>query len=141
MMHMDHTFLSYPLPGSINILPVQIVQVEPYAVSDCDTNLCHVVLFLVTLLCSSQTSGWTWQEYHVAAIADGSQLNPWQILPNDLHDGYSLDCPADNGNSGQASCIINEMHKVIDLIGTEYYYYCCTEQCNHCQQSKASKGS
>ena len=58
--------------GSALVSPVPIVQVKPYAVSDCDTNLCHAAVFPVTLIPSSHAFGWIWKEYHVVAIADGT---------------------------------------------------------------------
>ena len=119
MMNMVQMFPSSACQGSVFASPVLIAQVEPYAVSDCDTDLCHAVAFPVTLIRSSHALGWTWREYHVLAIDDGIQLNIRKILPNGAHDGCSLHCAVDNGNSRQASYIINEMHKVTDLICSE----------------------
>jgi hypothetical protein len=119
MVNMDQTFPSIAFQRSVFVSPVPIVQVEPYAVSDCDTDLCHAAAFPVTLIRSSHALGWTWREYHVLAIDDGIQLNIRKILPNGAHDGCSLHCAVDNGSSRQASYIINEMHKGTDLICSE----------------------
>ena len=120
---MDQTFPSIAFQRSVFVSPVPIAQVEPYAESGGDTDLCHAAVIPVTLIHSSHALGWTWKEYHVLAIDDGIQLSIRKILPNGAHDGCSLHCPDDAGSSNQASCIINEMHKGTDLICIEYYYY------------------
>jgi hypothetical protein len=128
MVNMDQTYPTITFQRSAFASPVPILQVEPYAESDGDTDhLCHAAVIPGTLIRSSHALGWTWKEYHVLAIDEGIQLSIRKILPNGAHDGCSLHCPVDNGYSRQESYTIKEMHKGTYLICSEYYHYRCNK--------------